>query len=162
MQGLEDLFVTTENAPTVAAQSMAASATVHGSAVKTQDRESIVAEVHVGTLTGSPTGGTVTAILEESASGSGGWAQVSDPILGNLQVVANYSDTLPEILRMRYLAGANGKQPYVRISITTALTGGTSPTAIVAANILKGGLRYAGAQPGVGSYPQTVGSGLTN
>jgi len=48
------------------------------------------------------------------------------------------------------------------MSITTALTGGTSPTAIAAGNVLQGALRYAGAQPTPGSYPQTPGTPLSN
>ncbi len=42
----------------------------------------------------------------------------------------------------RYKGGAAGKLRWLRASVTAALTGGTSPTANVSANILKGGLRF--------------------
>jgi hypothetical protein len=152
-----DLKALATQTPTVAPQQLTAAQTVHGVGVKTTDRESNVIEVTLGTLAGAPTGGTVTAIMEESPDNST-WSQVN----GSDSVVMNYNDTLPEVLRYRYLGGTSGKQAYIRCSITAALTGGSSPTVIVAANVLQGGLRYAGQQPTPGSAPQTPGTPLNN
>lgn len=153
-----DLYVQSTQTPCVPAQELTASqGPVHGTGIKTADRESNVIEVTFGTLAGSPTGGTVTAIIEESDDDST-WSQVN----GSDALVMNYNDTLPEVLRYRYLGGANGKKAYIRCSITAALTGGSSPTVIVAANVLQGGLRYAGQQPTPGSAPDSPGTPLSN
>lgn len=153
-----DLHVLTEQSPCVAPQSMAAAATVHGTGVDVSDCEAAEVEVSLGTLAGAPTGGTVTAIIEHSDDDST-WTQVN----GTDDLVGNYNDTLPEVLRYRYIGDLSaGKKRYLRASVTTALTGGTSPTVIVAVNVLKGGMRYAGQMPTIGSAPQTVSSGIKN
>jgi hypothetical protein len=161
--GIPDLFVTTENSPTVAAETLTASQSVNGSGVDVKDRESVVVEFHVGTIAGSPTGGTVTVTIQHSSDNST-WATIVDPVTSqNATLVANYNDTLPEILRYRYIGDAtNGKFRYARAQVTAALTGGTSPTVTCAVNVLKGALKYSGAQPKPGSYPQTPGTPLTN
>lgn len=153
--GLPDLFATTEQTPSLAPQSLTASGSANGVGVDVKDRESVVLELTLGSLAGSPTGGTVTLIPQESSDNST-WAQVN----GTDQVVANFNDTLPEVLRYRYVGGANGKLRYVRVRAVAALTGGTSPTVVVAGNVLKGALKYSGAQPA--PYPQTPGTPLTN
>lgn len=153
-----DLLVMATQTPCIAPQTLTASeGPEHGTGVPTADRESNVIELTVGALTGAPTGGTITAIIEESPDNST-WTQVN----GSDALVMKYNDTLPEVLRYRYLGGANGKQAYIRASVTAALTGGSSPTAIVAANVLQGGLRFAGQQPTPGSAPQTPGTPLSN
>lgn len=152
-----DLFVESIVKPSVAPQQMAAAATVNGASVAVEDCESVVLQLDLGSLAGAPTGGTITLTPQESPDGVT-WNQVN----GTDSVVANYNDTLPEVLRYRYIGGANGKQPYVRVSVTTALTGGTSPTINVSGTVLLGGLRFAGKQPTAGAYPQTPGSSITN
>jgi hypothetical protein len=161
MQGQMDLFSNTENAPSVAPQSLAQNATVHGAAVDVKDRESVVLETHIGSVTGAPTGGNVTAIMEE-APDNGGSPGAFSQVNGSDQVVGQFNDTLPEILRYRYIGGANGKQRWVRMSITNNRTGGTTPAALVAGNVLKGGLRFAGKQPTPGAAPQTPGTPISN
>lgn len=165
MQGMPDLLDNTENTESVAPQNMAAAATVNGAAVDLENREMAVVELHLGSLTGAPTGGTVTLTIQEAPDNNGSpgaWNAVVDPDIGALTIVGNYNDTLPEILRQRYKGGAAGKLRWLRASITTALTGGTTPTANVSANVLKGGLRFAGKQPTAGSAPQTPGGAITN
>jgi len=159
MQGNPDLFANTEQGLSVAPQQLSASQTVNGTSIDLKDREHVVAELFLGTLAGAPTGGTVTLIPQEGNAANGSdAAQVN----GSDQVVANFSDTFPEVLRYRYTGGVNGKLRYLRIKVVAALTGGSSPTIIVEGNILKGGLKYAGQQPTVGAYPQTPGSSITN
>jgi len=157
MQGNPDLLANTEQGLSVAPQQLSAAQLVHGTGIDLKDREHAVAELYLGTLAGGPTGGTVTLIPEES-NDNATWNQVN----GSDSVVMNYNDTLPEVLRYRYIGGAAGKKRYLRISVQAALTGGASPTIIVEGNVLKGGLRYAQQQPTVGAYPQTPGSTITN
>lgn len=152
-----DLDTQTQQTPTIAAQQMAAAATVHGTGVDVSDCEAVEMEMSLGSLAGSPTGGTITMTPEHSDDNST-FVQVNSDT-----VVANYNDTLPEVKRYRYIGDSTvGKKRYVRFSVTTALTGGTSPTIDLTGNILKGGLRLAGKMPQVGSAPQTPSGGLTN
>ena len=157
MQGMPDVLTNTEQRPSIAPQQMAASATVNGTGIDVADREHVVMELSLGGLAGAPTGGTITLTPQESDSQGSGFAQVNSDT-----VVAQFNDTLPEVLRYRYLGGALGKRRYVRLSVTTALTGGSSPTIQVAGNVLTGGMRFAGAQPAPGSAPQTPGTPLAN
>ena len=152
-----DLHVLTQQSPSIAPQQMAAAATVNGTGIDISDCEAVEMELSLGGLAGAPSGGTITLTPQESDVLGSGYAQVNTDT-----VVANYNDTFPEVIRYRYIGGATGKHRYVRLSVTTALTGGTSPTIQVAGNVLKGGLRYAGQMPTVGSAPQTPSSGITN
>ncbi len=158
MQGNPDLLVNTQISQSVAPQVLTAAQTVHGVAVRTRDLESIVLEAHLGSLTGVPTGGTVTMIPEEGSKADGSdAAQVNSTD----SVVAQFGDSFPETLRYRYIGGANGKLPYIRISIVVNLTGGTTPT-IAAAGVVLSSFRYGGAQPTIGAYPDTPGATITN
>jgi hypothetical protein len=157
--GLPDLFVTSEQTNSLAPQSMAAAATATGVTVDVKDRDSVVLELTLAAPAGTPTGGTITLVPMEGQQANGSdAAQVN----GTDQVQAAYNATFPAVLRYRYLGGANGKLRYVTLRAVTALTGGSSPTVVVGGNVLKGGLKYAGAQPAPGSYPDTPGTPLTN
>ena len=157
MTPFPDLHTSSQQSPSIAPQVMAAAATVNGTGIDISDCEAVELELSLGTLTGAPTGGVVTLTPQESDVVGSGYAQVNTDT-----VVAAFGDTFPEVLRYRYIGGATGKHKFVRLSVTTPPTGGTTPTIAVAGNVLKGGLRYAGQQPTVGSAPQTPTGGITN
>jgi hypothetical protein len=156
---LPDLYAMSEQSNSLAPQSMAAAATASGVTVDVKDRESVVLELTIAAPAGGPTGGTITLVPMEGQQANGSdVAQVN----GTDQIQAAFNVSFPTVLRYRYIGGTNGKLRYVTLRAVTALTGGVSPTVVVSGNVLKGGLKYSGAQPAPGSYPQTPGQPLTN
>src|SRR5271157_684349 len=130
--GLPDLYATSEQANSLPPQSMAAAATATGTAVDVKDRESVVLELTVAAPSGGPTGGTITLVPMEGQQANGSdAAQVN----GTDQVQVAYNATFPTVLRYRYIGGANGKLRYATVRCVTALTGGSSPAAVVSANV---------------------------
>lgn len=105
---------------------------ITGSAIDTQGYGDGMVIVQVGGTTGTPTSFTVDAKVQESADGSTGWADISGDAL--VQVTsANKTGEIKVALGSR-----SASKRYIRVIVTPALTGGTTPTVGVGAVVVLG------------------------
>ena len=104
---------------------------LNGAAVDTEIYNDGMVVVNVGAVTGTPSAFTVDAKVQESDNGTSGWVDVA----GASIVAVTAIDKTAEIPLDPMRAAA---KRYVRVVITPAFTGGTAPTALVAANVLLG------------------------
>ncbi len=101
-------------------------ATHNGAAIDTLGFNSLLADVEIGAATGSPTSFTVDAKLQESTNGSSGWADISGASITQQTAESKSAQIALEGL------GVGTRKRYVRVVITTAFVGGTTPTIPVA------------------------------
>lgn len=123
---------------TVVPQALSGTTAVHGTAV---DRLtygmnlSAVLEIDTGATTGTPTSFTVTAILEHCSTSGGTYAQYTDPKTGlAVSVVASAASG-----RVTLNVDLSAAKEFIRITLTPAFVGGTSPTVLAAGNLVMGG-----------------------
>lgn len=114
----------------LAPQSMAASATANGSSVDRLGASSAVLVGLAGAATGTPTGVSVTYKIQDSADGST-FADVTS-ITDDVELTAVSSAVELDV-------DLTGLRRYIRVVATTALTGGTTPTILVAGCLILGG-----------------------
>ena len=95
------------------------------------DAMSCVLHHVAGAVSGSPTTTSVSTVLEDSATGSGGWNTVpgsgSPTVLTAQNSEASVSIDLSPAKR------------FIRAKTTVAFTGGSSPAALIAADVILGG-----------------------
>ena len=89
--------------------------------------------LYLGAATGSPTGISVVAKVQQSADGSTNWTDYADIYgVGSVTNAAASSEVNQNIM-------IQGAQSYIRIVATPTLTGGTTPAIPLAAAIVLGG-----------------------
>lgn len=114
------------------APTSAVAGAITGSAIDTAGYGDGMVVVQVGATTGTPTSFTVDAKVQESADGSSGWADISGDSL--VQVTsANKTGEIKIALGTR-----SASKRYVRVVVTPAFSGGTSPTVGVGAVVILG------------------------
>ncbi len=104
---------------------------VNGAAINRLGFDSCVLHTVSGAATGSPTGQTLDAKLQDSADGSTGWADLV-PAIAITQIVAD--DTEEQVD-----ADLSGHKKFIRVVQTVTLTAGTSPTLPCASSVVLGG-----------------------
>lgn len=106
---------------------------VNGDAIDCKDYDGLIyADVIAGAATGSPTSFTATGKLQESADGSTGWTDLSNQDTGVLS-----ADNTAVKLR------GHRTTRYVRVVVTPAFTGGSSPTLPGVHGVVQGQKRRA-------------------
>ena len=105
-------------------QSISGSSAVNGLAVDTFGFNSGVVTVGVGAATGTPTSYTVAGKVQESADGSTNWADVPNTLPNQLFTIA--ADNTSAQIQIEGLG--TSRKRYLRVVVTPAFTGGTSPT----------------------------------
>lgn len=104
----------------------AGAAAQNGVAIDTLGYNSGTFVVHNGVATGVPTSYTVDGKVQESADGSTGWADVVGAAI--TQIAAN---SIAKVIRVEGLG--TSRKRYLRVVVTPAFVGGTSPAALVSA-----------------------------
>jgi len=105
---------------------------VEGGAIDTQGFSSAMAVVENGAATGTPSSYTVDGKVQTSADGSTGWADITGATI--TQMTANNKSAQIRVDGLNL--GTNYR--YIRLLITAAMTGGSSPKAVVSGHILLG------------------------
>jgi hypothetical protein len=116
----------------------AASAAVNGSSISRLAHNlalSCVLHLMAGAEAGSPTGASVVAKLQHSPDGAT-WADYTPPGAASVAQTAALTAVNTETSLAIDLSSAN---TYVRAVVTPTLTGGTSPTILLAADLVFGG-----------------------
>jgi Flp pilus assembly protein TadG len=108
----------------------AASAEVDGSAVDTQGYNTAMAIITNGAATGSPTSYTVDAKVQTCDTTNGTWADVTGAAI--TQITADNKSAQIRVDNVTSL------KKYLRVMVTPAMTGGTTPKALISARILLG------------------------
>jgi hypothetical protein len=108
---------------------IAASSAQTSAAIDTQGYNSAVVVVTNGAATGSPTSYTVDAKVQHSDTSGGTYTDVSGAAI--TQITA---DNKIATIRLEGLGGASVKR-FIKVVVTPALTGGTSPKALIAATV---------------------------
>ena len=114
----------------VGAKPTTAAATVNGAFIDRQGYQSCVLAAQAGTATGTPTGQTVDAKLQDSADGSTGWGDLTGAAV--TQITAD--DTLEKIDVDLAVA-----KRYIRVVQVITLTGGSTPTLPNSSTVTLGG-----------------------
>lgn len=109
-----------------------ADGTVNGAAVDRQDFLSCVLLLTAGAATGSPTGQTADAKIQDSADGATGWADVTGAAA--TQLTADNTESSVDV-------DLGSVKRYIRVVQTITLTAGTSPTWPTATILVLGGDR---------------------
>lgn len=105
---------------------IAADAAQNGVAIDTQGYNSAAFVVTNGAATGSPTSYTVDAKVQESATSGGTYADVTGATI--TQITA---DAKEAVIRVEGLG--TSRKRFLRIVVTPAMTGGTTPKALIGA-----------------------------
>ncbi|MFA5080297.1 MAG: DUF1521 domain-containing protein [Candidatus Paceibacterota bacterium] len=108
-----------------------ASSVVEGVAIDTIGFNSAMVTIENGAVTGSPSSYTVDGKVQESDNGSTGWVDVTGATI--TQIVADNKSAQIPIEGL----GLNRKR-FLRAVVTPAITGGSTPKALVSATILLG------------------------
>jgi hypothetical protein len=111
--------------------------TLNGTAIDITGYEDAMAIISVGAASGTPTGYTVDAKIQESADGSTGWADITGAAI--TQIVDTDDVTAEVKVDLRRAA----RKGYIRVVLTAALTGGSSPAIPVCATFVLGTPTYA-------------------
>jgi hypothetical protein len=130
----DDVRVTTSVKP----QSLSGSTAATGASVDTLGYDNAKIHAFAAAASGSPSAGTVTVKLQESADGSTNWGDALDNtgVVIGFTLDAHAADA-PGAARIEGL-GLNRKR-YLRVVATPAFTGGTSPAILANAEIVFGG-----------------------
>ena len=116
----------------VALRPVAASTAQTGVAIDTRGFDSLMVTVENGAATGTPDSYTVDAKITECATSGGSYTDITGAAI--TQMTANNKsaqirlDGLNDGTRLRYM----------KVVVTPAMTGGTSPKALVSANCMLG------------------------
>jgi len=127
------------NATSVAPQSFTGSTPATGLSVDTLGYDNAKVHVYGAQASGSPTAASLVAKVQESADGSTNWADALDntgTVIG-FTVSALQTAAAPGAARIEGL-GLNRKR-YLRVVVTPAFTGGTSPAILAYGEIVFGG-----------------------
>jgi hypothetical protein len=89
--------------------------------------------LYIGAATGSPSAISVTAQVQQSADGSTGWTNYTDP-QGNGALTLTTAST-----QATMNVNLQGALQYVRVAVTPTFTGGTSPAIPVNSWVVLGG-----------------------
>lgn len=108
--------------------SLSASGSTNGRSLDRQGYDSATIVGSVGAISGSPSASSVTFQLQDSADGTS-----FDNFGDSVAVTAANTDSAELEVSL------SGARQFVRVTATAALTGGSSPTALVAASITLGG-----------------------
>ena len=100
--------------------------------IDTQGYNSGVVVVVNGAATGAPTSYTVNAKVQDCATTDGSFADISGLVI--TEIVANSKIAT---IRLEGLGGAGIKR-FIKVVVTPAMTGGTSPKALIAATVQLG------------------------
>lgn len=103
---------------------------INGSAIDTAGYGDGVVVVQVGATTGTPTSFTVDAKVQESANGTTGWVDITGAAIAQVTAENKTGEIAVEFAKR----GASLR--YIRVVLTPALTGGTSPTVGVGAVVV--------------------------
>ena len=98
----------------------------NGVAIDTKGYNSLVFTIQNGVATGTPTSYTVDAKVQECATSGGTYADVSGATI--TQITANSKEA---VIRVEGLG--TSRLRYLRAVVTAAMTGGTTPKALVSA-----------------------------
>ena len=133
----------------VAIQSLTGSSAVNGDSLDTVlvfPAESIMVHVRAEIASGSPSAASVTWALQESLTGSSGWTAAVDntgtAIAGTLNVLSAAVDSYARVEGVNLYntsatqAPYGGRKRYLRIVLTPAFTGGTSPAILTVAEFI--------------------------
>lgn len=104
---------------------------LNGAAVDTEIYNDAMVVVNVGAVTGTPSSFTVDAKVQHSDTGVSGWTDVTGAAITQITAIDKTAEIPLDVM-------AAAAKRYVRVVITPAFTGGTSPTVLVAANVLLG------------------------
>ena len=104
---------------------------VNGPAINRLGFDSCVLHTAAGAVTGSPTGQTLDAKLQDSADGSTGWADLV-PAIAIVQITADDSEAQVD-------ADLSGVKKFIRVVQAVVLTGGTTPAWAVGSTVTLGG-----------------------
>lgn len=103
---------------------------VNGVAIDTEGYADAMAVVMVGATTGSPSSFTVDAKVQESANGTSGWTDISGAAITQVTAAAKTGEiAIPLRQRSAHLR-------YVRVVITPAFSGGSTPTVGISASVI--------------------------
>jgi hypothetical protein len=116
----------------VAVRPQAASAAVTSAAIDTAGFRSLMVTVENGAATGTPSSYTVDAKVQECATSGGSYTDISGAAITQIS-----ADNKSAQIRVDGL-GTNARKRYIKVVVTPALTGGSTPKALVAANVLFG------------------------
>lgn len=105
---------------------------INGDVIDTVGFGDGMAVISTGEVTGSPDSYEVDAKLQESADGSSGWGDVPD---GAIETITE--DNKTGEIRIRRATRAASER-YIRVVVTPAFTGGSSPTIPVSAVVMLG------------------------
>ena len=131
---MHSLFDDVLSKVSVRPQATDGSGAVDGAAVDTKGYDTLMAVIEIGAAAGSPVSFTVDAKLQSSADGSTGWADTG--IAMTQATAGSKSAQLRLDNLMDAYAASTVVNRYVRVVVTAAFTGGTTPTIPVSANVL--------------------------
>lgn len=121
----------------LAPQSFSGSSPVNGSSVNTSGYDNAAIHAYGAAASGSPSAGSLVVTLQESATGTGNWANALD----NTGTVIGFTLTCTSALaeNVARIEGLNlNRKQYLRAVITPSFTGGTSPAILGFAEIVFG------------------------
>jgi hypothetical protein len=120
-------------------QSLTGSSAVDGVSVDTQGYDNAKLHVYAAEASGSPSAASVVVTLQESADGSTNWANANDNTgtvigftLSGLQAAAGVNAARVEGLNLN-------RKRFLRVVVTPAFTGGTSPAILAYGELIFGG-----------------------
>lgn len=115
----------------VAVRPVAASSAQTSAAIDTKGYNSAMVIVENGAATGTPDSYTVDAKVQECATPGGSYTDVS-----GAEITQITADNKSAQIRIEGLG--TSRQRYLKVVVTPAMTGGSSPKALIGANILLG------------------------
>ena len=110
--------------------------TINGAAIDRyafSDPQSAVIHHMAGAVSGAPTAVSIATVLQDSPDGASGWANVASVPAPAALTAANTEANVGVDL--------SGARRYLRLVTTVGFTGGTSPAAVLAADVIMGGVQ---------------------
>ncbi len=131
---MNSIYDNTKGAVGIDPQSFSGTTAVDGAAVDTLKWKTAKAICQAGATTGTPTTFSVTFKAQDSADGSTGWADITDPVSGTVLTAVLSAVSTAADFRISDFLGVQTKR-YIRLVATPAFTGGSSPTVLAGAVI---------------------------
>lgn len=117
--------------------SLSASGTINGASVQLEgpgySYKSAMLVGYIDATSGSPSAVSTTFQVQQSATGTGNWSNYTD-LAGNGLITITAASTLAT-----QSVNLQGAKQFVRILVTNALTGGSSPTCPAVGMLILGG-----------------------
>lgn len=126
------------NVSSIVPQSVSGSSPVDGVSVDTQGYENAKLHVYAAEATGSPSAATLAVTLQESLDGSTNWSNALD----NTNTVIGFTLNCESAgaVNAARIEGLNlNRKRYLRIVVTPAFTGGSSPAILAYGELIFGG-----------------------